>query len=123
MGQWSVDVDEDANRLYAELSGFFEEAEARESTDAIVEAADRLDDGFAMITDLTDLQIGDPDAADQLERGKRGVAERGVATVVRIPPAATSSEHQYAEAGEDAEDYDVETAASVADAEELLDER
>jgi len=58
---------------------------------------------------------------EQLERDKLGVAESGLGTVVHIPPTATSGELQYAESGEDAENYDVETASSVAEAETTLD--
>ncbi|WP_136718071.1 hypothetical protein [Halorientalis salina] len=121
MGQWSVDVDEERNRLYAELSGFFVEEEATESTEEFIEAAERLETGFDMIQDLAELQIGDPGAAEQLERGKRRLAENGLATVVRIPPTATTSELQYEESGEDAENYEIRTASSVTEAETILD--
>lgn len=123
MGQWSVDVDEDRNRLYAELSGFFVDEEAAESTEEFIEAAQRLDGSFDMIQDLAELQIGDPGAAEQLERGKRRLAENGLETVVRIPPTATTSELQYEESGEDAESYEVRTASSVTEAETILDNR
>jgi hypothetical protein len=121
MGQWSVDVDEERNRLYAELSGFFVEEEATESTEEFIEAAERLESGFDLIQDLAELQIGDPGAAEQLERGKRRLAENGLATVVRIPPTATTSELQYEESGEDAENYEIMTASSVTEAETILD--
>ncbi len=123
MGQWQIDVDTEANRLYAELSGFFEEGEAAETADEFIAGAEQLADGFEMINDLSELQIGDPGAAEQLKRGKRGVAENGLGAVVRIPPTATSGELQYEESGETAEAYDVETAASVTEAETILDNR
>lgn len=121
MGQWQIEVDETQNRLYTELSGFFEEDEAVETTEEFISAAEQLADGFDMINDLSELQIGDRGAAQQLERGKQGLAENGLDTVVRIPPAAKTGEAQFEEAGEAAEHYDIETAASVEEAESILD--
>ena len=123
MGEWSVDVDESANRLYMELSGHFDEEAAAEATDEVIDAAGFLTDGFEMISDLQELQIGDPGAAAQLERGKSYLAERGLAAAVRVPPTALSSQDQFEEVGEDAESYWLETAESVAEAERLLDQR
>jgi len=121
MGQWQIDVDTEQNRLYAELSGFFEEDEAAETADDFIAAAEELAEGFDMVNDLSELQIGDPGAAEELERGKRGIAEHGLAAVVRIPPTATSSELQYEESDEGAETYEIETATSVDEAESILD--
>jgi hypothetical protein len=123
MGEWSIDVDESANRLYMKLSGHFDEEDAAEATDEVVDAAGFLTDGFEMISDLKELQIGDPGAAEQLERGKSDLADRGLAAAVRVPPTAVSSQDQFEEVGEDAESYWLETAASVEEAERLLDER
>jgi hypothetical protein len=123
MGEWSIDVDESANRLYMELSGFFEEEEAAGATEEIIDAAGFLTEGFEMVSDLQDLQIGDPGAAAQLERGKQYLADQGLDAAVRIPPAAVSSREQFAEVGADAESYWLETAESVSAAESLLDER
>jgi hypothetical protein len=123
MGQWNVDVDDDQDRLYAEFSGHFEEEEAAEAADAIIGAATRLSEEFDMINDLENLQIGDTGAAEELERGKEGVADNGLSTVVRILPVASSGELQYAESGEKAEDYRIETAESVTEAEAILDDQ
>jgi hypothetical protein len=123
MGEWSIDVDESANRVYMELSGFFEEEEAAEVTQEIIDAAGFLAEGFEMVSDLQDLQIGDPGAAEQLERGKQYLADQGLAAAVRVPPAAASSQEQFAEVGAEAESYWLDTAESVSAAETLLDER
>lgn len=123
MGEWSIDVDESANRLYMELSGHFDAEDAAEATDEVVDAAGFLSEGFEMISDLQELQIGDPGAAEQLARGKSDLADRGLAAAVRVPPTAVSSQDQFEEVGEDAEAYWLGTADSVAEAERLLDER
>jgi hypothetical protein len=123
MGEWSIDVDESANRLYMELSGHFDAEAAAEATDEVVDAAGFLAEGFEMISDLQELQIGDPGAAEELERGKADLADRGLAAAVRVPPTAVSSQDQFEEVGAAAESYWLGTAESVAAAERLLDER
>jgi len=105
MGEWSIDVDESANRLYVELSGHFEAAEAAEVTEAIVDAAGFLAEGFDIVSDLPDFRVGDPGAAEQLEWGKQYLADQGLEAAVRVPPAAVSSREQFADVGAGAESY------------------
>lgn len=123
MGEWSIDVDESENRLHMELSGYFEADEAAAVTEEVIDAAGFLSDGFEMISDLEELQIGDPGAAEQLERGKQYLADNGLAAAVRIPPTANTGEAQFAEVGQDAESYWLTTAESVPAAQRMLDER
>jgi len=121
MGELSLEVDEEQDRMYLRLAGSFEEGEAQEFTDKVIGSATRFDSEFDVINDISELHIGDPGAVEQLERAKEGLAERGLNRVVRIPPTAVSGEEQYREAGADAESYDIHTADSVAEAERLLD--
>jgi hypothetical protein len=121
MGQWTVEVDEERNRLYLELSGVFEAGDAAEAAEATLSAAERLDADVEMIDDISELQIGDQDAAARLETVKERLSEQGLTTAVRVRPAATATEAQFAEAGEDVEDYEVRTVDTVAAAEDALD--
>lgn len=121
MGEWNVEADTDKNRLYIELSGYIEGEEAERSTDAVVEAAEQMDEGFDVVTDISTVQPGDTEAVENIERGKEAVAENGAAAAVRIQPESTTGQMQFERAGD--EPYAVAMAESVEQAEQLLDQR
>lgn len=121
MGDWNVEADTDENRLYIELSGYIEGEEAERSSNAVVEAAEKMDEGFDVITDIADVQPGDAEAVENIKRGKEAVAENGAAAAVRITPESTTGQMQFERAGD--EPYAVAMADSVEKAEKLLDQR
>jgi hypothetical protein len=121
MGEWNVEADTDKNRLYIELSGYIEGEEAERSTDAVVEAAAQMDEGFDVITDISTVQPGDTEAVENIKRGKEAVAENGAEAAVRIQPESTTGQMQFERAGD--EPYAVAMAESVEQAEQLLDQR
>jgi len=121
MGEWNVEADTDKNRLYIELDGHLGDDEAAKSTEAVVEAADKMDDGFDVITDISNAQPGSAEAVENIKRGKQAVAENGAEAAVRIQPESTTGQMQFERAGD--EPYAVAMADSVENAEELLDQR
>jgi hypothetical protein len=120
---WAVSIDESKNRLYLELAGHIDEAQAEAAADATIEGAERLDDGFDLINDLSDFQPGDPEAMKHIERGKKGIAKNGVSAVVRVMAESTTGQMQFDRAGEDEESYQLAMADSREKAEKLLDKR
>jgi hypothetical protein len=120
---WDVDADRGENRIYLTLDGYLDGESAQAAADATIAGAEALDSGFEMITDLSNFQPADTDAMEHIERGKRGIAEHGVAAVVRVTAESTTGQMQFDRAGEDEESYQVAMADSVATAEKLLDKR
>jgi len=120
---WKVGIDEAKNRLYLELDGHLSVSAAGDAADATIEAAERLDDGFDMINDISTFQPGDPEAMEHIERGKEGIAKNGVAAVVRVMAESTTGQMQFDRAGEDKESYQLAMADSREQAEKLLDRR
>ena len=120
---WSVSLDESKNRLYLTLAGHIDESGAAAAADATIEGAKRLEEGFDLITDLSDFQPSDPEAMKHIERGKKGIAKHGVSAVVRVMAESTTGQMQFDRAGEDEESYQLAMADSQEKAEKLLDER
>jgi hypothetical protein len=121
MGEWNVEADTAENRLYIELSGYIEGEEAEQSTNAVIEAAEQMDEGFDVITDIADVQPGDAEAVENIKRGKEAVAENGAEAAVRISPESATGQMQFERAGD--EPYAVAMADSVEKAERLLNQR
>jgi len=121
MGNWEVDADHDKNRLYITLEGFLDDEESEASSSAVIEAAQSMDEGFDVITDISTAQPGTADAVEHIQRGKEAVAENGASAAVRIAPESTTGKMQFERAGDAA--YPVAMAESVEDAEALLDQR
>ena len=68
-------------------------------------------------------QPTDEAALEEVERGKRGLAENGMAAAVRVTSESATGQMQWDRAGEDAEGYQVAKAGSIDHAEKLLDKR
>lgn len=120
---WEVDADHEKNRLYLELDGFLDSDAAGDAADATIAGAEALDEGFDMVTDLSNFQPSDEEAMKHIERGKKGIAKHGVAAVVRVMSESTTGQMQFDRAGEDKESYQLAMADSQEKAEKLLDKR
>lgn len=125
MGDWNVDVDGAKNRLYIKIAGRMSVEEAEESTRAVIDGAERLDEGFEVITDLGEFVPGDQEAVAKIEKGKQAITANGAAAAVRVVPDSASATGQmhFERVGEDEEGYAVAMAESVEQAEKLLDKR
>lgn len=106
------------NRLYVTLAGKFDEDEAAASAEETIEKAGRLDEGFDVVTDIRELEASPQEVKEHLARSKTFLSAHDVGTVVRVVGDSPLAKMQFERTGE--EDYDVETADSVTDAEALL---
>jgi hypothetical protein len=123
MGNWEVDADLETNRLYLTLEGHMDADEVEAAADAVVDATERLDEGFDEVNDMSSFKPSGEEAMAHIERGKRATAENGCAAIVRIVSESPTGQMQFDRAGEDAESYAVAKAETVAEAEKLLDSR
>jgi hypothetical protein len=120
MGDWTVDVDEETNRLYIDLNGALGD-EGEHSTQAVVDGAAQLDPGFDVITDIRGYRPSGNE--ETLARGKRAMRENGCSAAVRVMPESTTASMHFERVGDEEEAYPVAEAGSVEEAEQLLDER
>lgn len=123
MSDWSVEADEETNRLYINLSGSMDIEEGKKSNEATMEALERLDPGFDVITDIRNFEPGSPEAVELLEEGKAEIAANGASAAVRVMPESATASMHFERVGEDEENYPVAEAESIEAAEKLLDER
>jgi hypothetical protein len=110
------------NRLYVGISGFLEVREATESTSACLAAARRLRQGFDIITDIADAKPVNDDVAQLLGAAQLEIAKLKPRRVVRVVGkariAALQMERTSRVAG-----YGTDVAATVEDAEKLLEKK
>ncbi|WP_246984514.1 hypothetical protein [Halorientalis marina] len=123
MSHWDMEVDEEKQRAYLTLSGRMDAEQHAAAADACEEVAERLDDGFDLINDMSDLVPAEEEAMKHTERGKRALADGGMAAVVRVVSESPTGQMRFDRAGEDAEGYAVAKADSVEEAEQLLEKR
>jgi hypothetical protein len=118
-----MDIDEEKQRAYLTLAGELGTNGHAEAADACEDAAERLNEGFDLINDMRTLEPADEAAMRETERGKRALAQGGMAAAVRVVSESTTGQMRFDRAGEGEEDYAVAKADSVEQAEKLLDQR
>ena len=106
-------------RLYVTLTGKFAVDEAVDAAEETIEAVKRPDPGFDVLTDIREFEASPQEAKEHLERSKTLLSAHDVGTVVRVVGDSPLAKMQFDRTGE--QDYAVETADSVAAAEELLE--
>lgn len=120
---YEIDADVLANRLSIDLTGRMSADEISEAADVTVEKAEALDEGFDIVNDLSGFKPPSPEAAKPIKRAQGELEEMGVERVVRVTDEETSQvvinafERRSRDVG-----YSGETADSVAEAEEMLEE-
>ena len=123
MGDWNVEVDQEKNRLYVDMSGEMTVEEAEANQQATVDALEKLDEGFDVVTDLRGIVVNEDEVLEFLETGKRRINDAGASAAVRVEPDSTTAQMQFERVGEDKEGYAVAQADSLETAEKLLDKR
>jgi hypothetical protein len=120
---YEIDADVLANRLSIDLTGRMGADEISEAADVTVEKAEALDEGFDIVNNLSGFKPPSPEAAKPIKRAQGELEEMGVERVVRVTDEETSQvvinafERRSQDVG-----YSGETADSVAEAEEMLEE-
>jgi hypothetical protein len=120
---YEINADVLENRLYIDLTGRMDADEIGEAADVTVEKAEALDEGFDIVNNLSGFKPPSPEAAKPIKRAQGELKEMGVDRVVRVTDEETSQvvinafERRSRDVG-----YSGETADSVAEAEEMLEE-
>jgi hypothetical protein len=120
-GMWEARIDEDKNRLYMSLSGFFDYQSAKEASNIIISMLTSLRENGDAVNDLRELKGFDQRAVFHIRKVIYTLDYVGVKRVVRImkddPQMLSQLDHIYSsEAG-----YQLSVAKSVEDAEAILD--
>ncbi|MFH0725882.1 MAG: hypothetical protein V2B19_05960 [Pseudomonadota bacterium] len=121
-GTWEVRIDEDKNRLYMSLSGFFNYQSAKEASNTIISLLTSLRENGDAINDLRELKGFDQRALFHIRKVFYTLDYVGVKRVVRVmrddPQLLSHLNPIYSsEAG-----YQMSVAKSVEDAEAILDQ-
>ena len=120
---YEINADVLENRLYIDLTGRMDADEIGEAADVTVEKAEALDEGFDIVNNLSGFKPPSPEAAKPIKRAQGELKEMGVDRVVRVTDEETSQvvinafERRSRDVG-----YSGESADSVAEAEEMLEE-
>ena len=121
--KYDIRADVLKNRLYIVIQGFMSEEDAVIISDKASTEQRKLRPGFDVINDIRRLQPASPKASQlysrQLEVGK----EIGIGRVVRIVGDQVITKMQLTKALKDSVGVVAETAASVEEAERLLDRK
>lgn len=119
MEKYIIKADNDKNRLYITLNGFFSDQEVSAAVDAIIDGAKQLKTGFDVINDISNFKPASQDAKSEMKRAQVFVKENGAKRVIRVVGEATISSMQLSSTAKEA-GYEADTVATMADAEKLL---
>jgi hypothetical protein len=117
---YKVWADVPKNRLYLILKGFMPDEMVKAAADLTIEEAKKLQPGFQVINDISELKPASQAGADEIKRAQAFLGSRGVKRVIRIvKPDNVTAKLQFARSSKDF--YKADTAASIEDAESILD--
>jgi len=119
---FDVNADARANRLYITLDGTMGVDETSDARDASLDGADRLRDGFDVVTDISGFTPPTPEAAEPIKEAQAGLRDRGVDRVVRVTGEDSNAvvTNAFQRRSRDV-GYTGETAASRDEADRILD--
>lgn len=108
------------NRLYLVLIGFFQDDEVKAASDKCIAEASKLKPGFDVINDISQFKPATPKGADEIKRTQLFVKQHGVKRVIRIVGDAVITQAQFSRQEKEA-GYNADTAATLTEAEKILD--
>ena len=120
-GSYEIRADEHTNTLYLAFNGTLSEDRMVVAAEETLAAADRLDEGFSIINDISTFSPPSPEAAKPIKTAQQELKQMGVSEVVRVVGADTSAvvsnafQRRSRKAG-----YDGETAPTVRAAERKI---
>jgi len=109
------------NRLYLRLEGTMGEEEAKMVRDTILGEIKKLRQGFAVINDISALKPASQKATEYLREAQDASAKLGCTRVVRVVGEQTITNMQWNRTLKETQGMRADHAATVADAERLLD--
>ncbi len=122
MGEASFAVRSDPgkNRLYITFVGFFSDALMEEACAKVEREAKRLSPGFSIVTDISRCKPTTPKGTRLIQQVQEYLSRLGVGRVVRVTsPESQIIKFQFQRQSEGL--YQADTAASVTEAERMLD--
>ncbi len=118
---YEIKVDTQKNRLYVILKGFMDQEEAKNAANEVTRQSMLLTPGFDILTDISEFSPVSPEAAEEVKRAQGMLFRRGAKRVVRVVKNVLSSMQFKRTQKEAGAKYEVLTAASVEEAEQMLD--
>jgi len=110
------------NRLYLKLSGMMSDDDAKKVHDTILAEIRKLKPGWAVINDISELKPTSEKASEYLRAAQQASTKAGVKRIVRVVGKQAITNLQWNRTLADAQGTRADQAATVADAEKLLDE-
>lgn len=108
------------NRLYLVLDGFFQDDELVKAADKCISEGAKLKPGFDVINDISNFKPASPKGAEEIKRAQIFIKQNGVKRVIRVVGEAVLAQAQFDRQSKGA-GYSADTAATLADAERILD--
>jgi hypothetical protein len=119
MQKVTVRADIRKNRLYVVLAGFFDDREAKQAADKVIQEIKRLRPGFDIINDISGFRPATQRGVQEMIRAQRFAHAAGVDRVIRIVPFETLGSMQFARTSKRA-GYEADTAPSIVEADKML---
>ena len=120
---YEIRADVARNRLYLRMQGFMSDDDARKVADTIVATLPRLRPGFDVLNDIRELKPTSQKGAEQMQRAQEASARYGVGRVIRIVGKQAVTQMQWNRTLKAAQGSWAETAATLEEAERMLDGR
>jgi hypothetical protein len=118
---YDIQVRVATNRLYLSAHGSMSDDDAKEVADRIIQEIQKLRPGFAIINDIRDLKPASPTATEHLRRAQEASVKRGAGRVIRVVGEQVITQMQWNRTLKSAQHGGAETAATVEEAERMLD--
>lgn len=115
-GTYRVQVDGERNRMYLELKGHFSEAQIQTVVDEIIAGVGQLRPGFAVVNDIVGFTPASSKGAEDFKQAQAFVARQSVGRFISVTDGQASKGRAFSRSPAFGE-----TAASIADAEAMLE--
>jgi len=113
-------TDQSKNQLYITLGGFSSVDQVGQTVQEVKQAVQNLKPGFDVITDVSTYRPARPEVATAIQQMQLFLRQAGMRRVVRVLSSSAIASMQFSRLGKEA-GYEAEHAASVAEAEKLLE--
>ena len=114
-----ITVDQQRNRMYITLVGFFAADEIKRCGDETIAATQKLKPNYDVITDITQFKPGTAEVAKDIERVQQHFMKSGARQGVRIMGQNSASGMQFTRVGK-ISGFQSTSVATLAEAEALL---
>jgi hypothetical protein len=111
------------NRLYLRLSGVMTDQDAVSVADRIMAEIGKLTPGFAVINDISNLKPASQAATEHLRRAQEASVKSGSRRVIRVVGEQVITEMQWNRTLKPSHGKAAEVAATVEQAERMLDSK